>query len=231
MPDEATRLLQQDVADALLDIGGVGFVPDAPLTFKSGMQSPVYCDNRLFPFHPAQWRKVIAGFEQLIAREALGFNVLGGIESAGIPHSAALGFAMRRPSIFIRKEAKTHGTKRRVEGGKVSGCRVLLVEDLVTTGSSSLAGVQALRDEGATSTDCLAIISYGFREAGEQFAAAGVRLHTLTTFDTVLERAETRGMLDAETAANIREWLRSPHTWKPVAPNPRKAATLPSVRP
>ena len=229
MPFEDLQALQTAVADALLDIGGVGFVPDSPITFKSGILSPVYCDNRRFPFHPAQFQKVIAGFTQLIQHDAIAFDVLGGIESAGIPHSAALGFAMQRPSIFIRKEAKGHGTKRRIEGGKIHGCRVLLIEDLVTTGGSSLAGVQALRDEGAIVTDCLAIISYGFAEAREQFAAAGVTLHTLTTFATVLERAQTRGLLDAESAASIQSWLTSPSTWRPFANSGRRAATLPST--
>ncbi len=229
MPAESDTL-EVDVANALLDIGGVGFVPDSPITFKSGLLSPVYCDNRRFPFHPVQWRKVIDGFEQLLTRDSIGFDVIGGIESAGIPHSAALGFAMQRPSIFIRKEAKGHGTRRRVEGGKVHGCRVLLVEDLVTTGGSSLAGVEALREEGAVVTDCLAIISYGFAEAREQFAAAGVTLHVLTTFDAVLQRAQARALLDRETAASIHSWLTSPHTWKPFANSGRRAATLPSVR-
>ena len=230
MPADTASPIESDVADALLQIGGVGFMPDSPITFKSGIQSPVYCDNRRFPFHPAQWRKVIAGFEQLIARDGIGFDVIGGIESAGIPHSAALAYAMQRPSIFIRKEAKTHGTKRRVEGGKVHGCRVLLIEDLVTTGGSSLAGVQALREEGAVVTDCLAIISYGFAEAREQFAAAGVQLHVLTTFASVVERAQARGLLDAESAASVRAWLTSPHTWVPAARSGIRSATLPSVR-
>ena len=104
------------------------------------------------------------------------FDVIGGIEAAGIPHSAALGFATAMPSIFIRKEAKEHGTKKRVEGGNVTGKRVLLVEDLVTTGMSSLSGVEALRAEGAIVEDCLAIISYGFPGRKEKFAAAGVTI-------------------------------------------------------
>ena len=201
------------VADALLTIGGVGFRLDDPITFKSGIVSPVYCDNRTFPFWPAQWRRVIEGFAALIERECIALDVIGGIEAAGIPHSAALGYTMEMPSVFIRKQPKEHGKRARIEGGDVAGRRVLLVEDLVSTGGSSLSGVRALRQEGATVTDCLAIISYGFPEAKEAFAEASVRLHTLTDFDAVLAGALNRGLLDASGAAAVRDWLRDPHGW------------------
>lgn len=201
------------VAEALLDIGGVGFRLTNPLTFKSGIVSPVYCDNRTFPFWPTQWRKVIAGFMSLIESQHLAFDVIGGIEAAGIPHSAGLGYAMARPSVFIRKQAKEHGKQARIEGGDVEGKRVLLVEDLVTTGGSSLSGVQALRDAGATVTDCLAIISYEFPEAREAFAQAQVRLHTLTGFEAILQGALTRNLLDQEGVSAIRDWLNDSHGW------------------
>ena len=212
MRDDAGRQ-RKAVAEALLAIGGVGFRPEDPITFKSGIVSPVYCDNRTFPFSPAHWKQVIDGFAALIERENLPFDAIGGIEAAGIPHSAALGYAMGRPSIFIRKQAKEHGKRNRVEGGDVAGKRVLLVEDLVTTGGSSLSGVEALREAGATVTDCLAIISYGFAEAREAFFAAGVTLHTLTDFEAVLESATASGLLHAAGAAQVRDWMRDPHGW------------------
>lgn len=201
------------IAEALLDIGGVGFRLDDPITFKSGIVSPVYCDNRTFPFWPAEWTRVIGGFIALIDREGLPCEVIGGIEAAGIPHSAALGYALQRPSVFVRKQVKEHGKKARIEGGDVAGRRVLLVEDLVTTGSSSLSGVQALRDAGASVTDCLAIISYGFAEAREAFAAQQVRLHTLTNFGSVLRIAVKRHVLNEQDAATVENWMRDPHGW------------------
>jgi orotate phosphoribosyltransferase len=113
---------------------------------------------------------VIHGFEALIAERKIPVDVVAGVEAAGIPHSAALGFSMRLPSVFIRKELKEHGTKKRVEGGDVTGKRVVLIEDLVTTGGSSIAAIEALRAEGAVVSDCLAIISYGFPEAAERYS-------------------------------------------------------------
>jgi orotate phosphoribosyltransferase len=205
--------VRREIAEALLAIGGVGFKPDAPITFKSGIKSPVYCDNRRFPFWPQEWVKVIRGFEALIADRGIGVDVVGGVEAAGIPHSAALGFAMRKPSVFVRKEAKEHGTKKRVEGGDVTGLRVVLVEDLVTTGMSSLAAIEALRNEGAVVSDCLAIISYGFAEAAALFAERGVRLHAATTFEDVLRVALEQGTIDAGGAAVVRDWLGDPRGW------------------
>ena len=234
MQPDASNELATAVADALLAIGAVGFSPHAPITFKSGLLSPVYCDNRRFPFHPLQWTTVIRSFEQLLA--PLHADVIGGIEAAGIPHSAALGFTTAMPSVFIRKEAKLHGTRKRVEGGDVNGLRVLLVEDLVTTGLSSLSGVTALREEGAIVTDCLAIISYGFVEAAEAFATAGVTLHTLTTFSVVLDRAVSHHLITPEDAADQSApgspapTPGSPRIRLPNEPNPRQTRTPASPR-
>lgn len=200
--------MEREVARALLEIGAVGFNPQQPITFKSGIRSPVYVDNRRLPFHPAQWRIVIDGFARLIEHEKLDFDVIAGIEAAGIPHSAALAYTLGKPSIFVRKQAKEHGTRSRIEGGDVAGLRVLLVEDLVTTGGSSLAGVAALREAGAICDDCLAIISYGFEEARLAFRDAGVRLHTLTAFDQILHEAGSR-----VDAAVVLDWLRDPRGW------------------
>jgi orotate phosphoribosyltransferase len=203
----------REIADALIAIEGVGFLPAAPITFKSGIKSPVYCDNRRFPFWPEEWAKVIHGFEALIAEQKIPVDVVAGVEAAGIPHSAALGFSMRLPSVFIRKELKEHGTRKRVEGGDVMGRRVVLVEDLVTTGGSSIAAIEALRAEGAVVSDCVAIISYGFREAVELFKNAGIQLHAATTFQAVLQSALQSKMIDEAGAAAVRDWLQEPRTW------------------
>ena len=95
--------MSEGIASALLNIGGVRFQPNDPVTFKSGIVSPVYCDNRMFPFHPREWREVIEGFVELMATAGLNFDVIGGIEAAGIPHSAVLGFVTATPSVLDRK--------------------------------------------------------------------------------------------------------------------------------
>lgn len=205
--------LQKEIARAILTIGAVGFRLDKPVTFVSGIQSPVYTDNRIFPFWPEEWRKVIRGFQQLISDRGIVFDVVAGIATAGIPHSAALGFAMNKPSVSIRKEAKDHGAGKRIEGGSIKGKTILLVEDLVTTGNSSLSGIEAVRNEGGIVNDCLIIVSYGFKESGDAFQGAYVNLHALTTFKAILAEALAEGQLSESDARLVEDWLADPKGW------------------
>jgi orotate phosphoribosyltransferase len=201
------------VAQALLEIDAVGFSPQVPVRFKSGILSPVYVDSRFLPYHPTPWHLVIEAFRSVIERESLAFNVIAGVAAGGVPHSSALAYMMRRPSVFIRKEAKEHGTKKLVEGGDVSSRQVLLVEDLVTTGGSSLQAVAVLREEGALVKDALAIVSYGFDEAERAFANAGVRLHTLTNFAQITEEALQMSKFGQAEKDVIQDWFDDPHGW------------------
>lgn len=208
-----SEAVEETIAQALLAIGAVGFRPDEPVQFKSGILSPVYVDNRRLPYHPEQWQTVITGFEQLIEQANIAFDVIAGVAVGGVPHSSALGYAMQKPSVFVRKEAKEHGKGQRVEGGNIAGKRVLLVEDLVTTGGSSLSGVDALRDAGAIVDDVLAIVSYGFAEAQENFDTAKVNLHTLTNFRVIMDAVLSQQMFDETQAAIINDWFDDPHGW------------------
>lgn len=198
-------------ANALLDAGVLTIRLDSPVTFKSGMISPVYLDNRALTFHPAAWHTVIDGFQRLVA--SLTYDIVAGMETAGISHGAALAYALHKPSVFVRKQAKEHGMKKRVEGGDVTGRRVLLLEDQISTGGSSLSGVAALRDEGAIVEHCIAITSYGFAEAKQAFDSAGVSLHVLVTFDTLIDAAHARGMVDAAQRDSLLAWLADPWGW------------------
>jgi orotate phosphoribosyltransferase len=209
--------IQVQVARALLEIQAVVFSPHAPMTLKSGIKSPVYVDNRRLPFWPAQWQIVIEGFQQVIAAQNIAFDVIAGIAAGGIPHSAALAYTLKKPSVFVRKEAKEHGTHGQIEGGDVSRKRVLLVEDMVTTGGSSLAGVDALRTAEATVRDCLCITTYGFAEAAEAFQSANVRLHPLTPFSTIVIEASKMGLFDQGALDLVEAWMRDPFHWGETA--------------
>ena len=203
----------QEIAQALLDIQAIGFRPQDPITFKTGLKSPVYVDNRRLPFHPSHWQTVLTGFREKIKEKNIELDVVAGIATAGIPHSAGLGLLIQKPSVFVRKESKGYGMQKRTEGGDVAGKRVLLIEDHVTTGSSSLSGVEALRSEGAIVTDCLVVTSYEFTEATENFSRAGVALHILTSFGIVLEEALKRGLFSEDDKVVIEDWLNDPHGW------------------
>ena len=205
--------MRQKVAKNLLKIDAVGFKEGEPVRFKSGILSPVYVDNRKLPSFPKEWRVVLQGFKKLISDKKITFDLIAGIESAGIPHSAALGYFLRKPSVFVRKEAKDHGTKKRVEGGDVRGKKVLLIEDLVTTGGSSLSGVRALREEGAIVKDCIVIVSYNFKEAIDNFKKYKVRLHSLTSFPDILKEATSTKKYNVQTVKLVNTWLKDPHKW------------------
>ena len=217
---QSLNAVQEAVAAALLDVEAVVFAPRRPVTFKSGIQSPVYVDNRRLPFHPAQWRTVIEAMRQVIALHGIEFDVIAGIEAAGIPHSAALGYALEVPSVFVRKQAKEHGTRSQIEGGAVEGKRVLLIEDLVTTGGSSLAGVNALREAGATVDRCLCITGYGFGEAQAAFDEANVRLQVLAPFASIVAEAARRGLFGDAELTTLEDWMRDPHGWQAPGAEP-----------
>ncbi|MBP9715103.1 MAG: orotate phosphoribosyltransferase [Candidatus Pacebacteria bacterium] len=200
--------IEQKVARALLKIGAVGFVPDNPITFKSGIVSPVYIDNRKLPFYPEEWKIVIDAFSKIIKKEEIKLDVIAGVEAAGIPHSAGLGFFMKMPSVFVRKVAKEHGTKKMVEGGNVLNRHVLLIEDLVTTGMSSLSAVGNLREAGAKVSNCLVIVSYNFPSAKDAFKKSKVKLHTITSFPVILEEAKKLGMINGENLKKVENWFK-----------------------
>jgi orotate phosphoribosyltransferase len=203
----------REVARALIDASALTYQPQTPVTFRSGLRSPMYVDGRRLIFHPGAWRVVVEALRSTLEQGAVEADVLAGVETAGIPHSSALAFAARLPSVFVRKEAKGHGLGRRVEGGDVTDLRVALVEDLVTTGGSSLDAVGALRDAGAIVTDCLAITTYGFDGVAEAFDGAGVRLTVLTTVATIMDEATASGALDRAAADDIGAWLADPAAW------------------
>lgn len=205
--------MSEAVARALIEIGAVGFSPQNPITFKSGIVSPIYVDNRRLPYYPEQWQMIIQGFQALIEVDNIAFDVIAGVAVGGVPHSSALGYAIQRPSVFVRKEAKGHGKGQRVEGGDIKDKTVLLVEDLVTTGGSSLSGVQALRDEGALVDTLIAIVSYGFDDAQANFASANVDLKTLTNFETILNIALELEKFGQAEHDILSDWFSDPHGW------------------
>jgi orotate phosphoribosyltransferase len=215
MPDAARDPASSGVAvaRALLAAGALDYRGDDPVTFRSGLRAPMYIDCRRLIFEPAAWRVVIGALADRLRETVPDVEAVAGVEAAGIPHSSALAYAMGLPSVFVRKAAKGHGLGRRVEGGDPTGLRVMLVEDLVTTGGSSLSAVAALRAAGAVVRDCLAIATYGFAGLGEAFAEAGVRLEVLSTAGAVIDEAEASGALDATAVAVVRGWLADPAGW------------------
>lgn len=203
--------MNETIALVLLTTGALRFQPESPLTFKSGLVSPVYVDNRILQAYPTEWRIIIETLADNIRQLKDVVDVIVGVATAGIPHSAALAYQMRKASAFVRKEPKVHGTGRLIEGADVAEKHVVLIEDMVTTGQSSLGAVEVLRESKARVDHCFAITSYGF--ATERFVAAGVELHPLVTFDVLLAAAVRGGYLAAADRPVIENWLSDPDSW------------------
>ncbi len=184
-----------------------------PVRFKSGVLAPVYTDNRKLSSYPKVWHQVILDLAKLTKKKNIKFDVIAGIESAAIPHSAALSFFMKKPSVFVRKEAKGHGLKKRVEGMNVKGKKVLLIEDTISTGGSSISGVQALREDGAIVTDCICIVNYNFKEVITNFKKAKVKLHSLIPFTDIITEAVHMKYFSKDEGEEVSIWLKNPKKW------------------
>lgn len=209
----SSPIAEKIIAEHLLNINAIMFLLENPIRFKSGLISPIYVDNRCLIFHPAAWHDVLETMSSNIAAWDLKFDVIAGVETAGIPHSSALAYRLNLPSIFVRKKPKTHGTQNRVEGGDVKGKRVLLIEDHISTGFSSLDSVVALRASGAIVEDCVSITSYDFAEAKKAFAEAEVKAHTLLPFNSILQTAVETKRFNEEQKNIIADWLADPWPW------------------
>jgi orotate phosphoribosyltransferase len=205
--------LARAIARDLLDIGAVRFSPDEPFTWTSGLRSPIYCDNRLTIGHPGVRRRIAEGFAAFIEANSLRPEIIAGTATAGIPHAAWLAEMTGLPLVYVRSSAKGHGAGRQIEGPFEPGSRVVLVEDLVSTGGSSVAAVKALRSAGLEVSHVIAIFSYELPAATAAFQDAGIPATSLTTINALLEVAGETGTLDAESIESIRRWQRDPTVW------------------
>jgi orotate phosphoribosyltransferase len=209
MPDALARALAAD----LLAIEAVLLRPDDPFTWASGLRAPIYCDNRLTLAHPPVRTRITDGFRQTLVRAGLAPDVVAGTATAGIPHAAWLAGRLGAPMAYVRGAAKGHGRENRIEGRVAAGDAVVLVEDLVSTGGSALDAVAALREAGAAVAAVVAIFSYGFDAAHARFADAGVPLHVLTTFPTLVDVAADAGALDPDARRTLARWHADPKAW------------------
>jgi len=208
------------VARLLLRCGAVALRPAAPFRFASGLLSPIYCDNRLLISLPRQRRRVTHLFARLIREKSIPAEVIAGTATAGIPHAAWLADELRLPMVYVRSQPKGHGKEQLVEGILPAGRRVVVVEDLVTTGTSSLATVGALRQAGATVEHVLTIFSYAFPKAATAFAQAQVHLHALTTLPVLLDVAVAGRAISRAERDTVLDWAADPEGWSQAHEQP-----------
>lgn len=206
-PNHARKL-----AAILLQIKAIRLSPAHPITWASGLLSPVYCDNRLLLSYPAYREEAIRGLVAL-AGDYGPADAIAGVATAGIPHGAWLADRLGLPFIYVRGQAKGHGRGNRIEGECLPGQRVIVVEDLISTGGSSLQAVDALREAGLEVSAVLALFTYGLPEATRRFRDAGVTLATVSDFPTLIEVAREQEAIGPEAFQRLREWYEDPQAW------------------
>ncbi len=205
------------IATLLLASGAILLRPDEPFTFVTGIKSPIYCDNRLLMSDVAKRKEIIDAY--LLALTDLPFDVVAGTAIGAIPWGAWVAHKLDKPFVYVRSKPKEHGTGAHVEGSFAPGSRVVLIEDLISTGATSLGAVHALRDAGASVTDVVSIITYELAAAKEAFAQAACNLTTLTTLATLLTTAVENGIIAEDDRALVLGWRDDPQNWQLVHGN------------
>lgn len=206
----ATHSLASQIASSLLEIGAVTLRPQQPFTWASGIQSPIYCDNRLTMSYPAIRESIADGFVQMITSRYPQTAVIAGTATAGIPHAAWVSQKLNLPMIYVRDKAKGHGKENMIEGLVHAGQPVVVIEDLISTGGSSLKAAQAVQASGAHVLAVIAIFTYEFTQAEQAFADAQLPLHTLTSYSSLIDIALQRQLIQASDMALLKAWRENP---------------------
>lgn len=193
----------ENVAKALLNIGAVKIQPDDPFTWASGIISPIYCDNRQIIGNVDARKDIVQYFVEKIEEISPDAEVIAGTSTAGIPHAAFISDAMDLPMSYVRGSKKKHGTGRLIEGASVKGKKVVLIEDLISTGGSSIEAAEILREEGAEVEIVLAIFSYQLEKAHDNFESSGFKYETLSDLDALLDVSIRESLLTEEERKEV----------------------------
>jgi len=202
--------MQKKVAKALLSIGAVFFRPEEPFTWASGIKSPVYCDNRLILTAPEYRVVVESAIAETVKKEYPDCEVLMGTSTAGIAHAAIAAHLLDMPMGYVRSGNKDHGRQNRIEGKLEKGQKVVVVEDLISTGGSVIDVVDALREAGAEVLGIVSIFTYGMQKGIDRLAAANVKNVSLTNFDVIAEVAADEGYIKPEDIARLIKFRNNP---------------------
>ena len=205
--------IEQKVAEFLLQIKAIKLQPNNPFTWASGWKSPIYCDNRITLSHPAIRTYIRQKLTSLVQEEFGSVSVIAGVATAGIPQGVLVAQELGLPFIYVRAKAKEHGRENLIEGEFSPGQRVVVVEDLISTGKSSLQAIQALRDGGCEVAGLVGIFNYGFDAAEENFKNAKCRFLTLSNYSALIEYAAEHSFISAEELKLLRTWREDPQNW------------------
>ncbi|ETI66900.1 orotate phosphoribosyltransferase [Neobacillus vireti] len=206
--------MKQIIAEKLLEINAVALRPQAPFTWTSGLNSPIYCDNRLTLSYPEVRREIANGLRDLILENLPDAEVIAGTATAGIPHAAWVSELLNLPMCYVRSKAKGHGKGNQIEGSVAAGQKVVVVEDLISTGGSVITAVQALREAGCDVLGVVSIFTYGLEKGRQSLLEEEIKSLSLTDFPTLIEVAISKGYVSAEDQDSLLLWRKDPANWR-----------------
>jgi len=197
---------KKEIAKILLNVGAVELNPDEPFIWASGIESPIYCDNRLTMSDPVGRKQIAEGLAELIRTEYPETTIIAGTATAGIPHAAWVADILGLPMVYVRSAAKGHGRSRQIEGKVQSGDKAIIVEDLISTGGSSLNAAAALRSEEIEVTGIVSIFTYELKKAVVAFEAEKLSYRSLTDFNALIEATKEDGLINKEAIEYLLDW-------------------------
>lgn len=204
----------KQIAEALLKINAVKLSPKEPFTWASGIKSPIYCDNRLTISFPAVRKMIATGMAQIIHEQYPDADVIAGTATAGIPHAAWVAELLDLPMIYVRSKPKDHGKGKQIEGVVSTEQKVVLIDDLLSTGGSVLTAAAAVQAEGVQVLGVVGIFNYQLAALQENFAKRNLTYHTLTNYSELLEAANTEQVFTEKEMTSMLEWKKDPTAWK-----------------
>lgn len=205
--------MKQYIAKRLLEINAVALKPQEPFTWTSGLRSPIYCDNRLTLSFPPVRKEIATGLQKLILEHFPELEVVAGTATAGIPHAAWVSELLDLPMCYVRSKPKGHGKGNQIEGKVEQGQKVVVVEDLISTGGSVITAVQALREAGCDVLGVVSIFTYGLEKGRELLQQAEIESFSLTDFSTLIEVAISSGDISEEDQRSLLSWRNDPAEW------------------
>ena len=205
-------MVSAELAQKLLQIKAIKLSPSEPFTWASGIKSPIYCDNRVTLSYP-EIRTFVKIALSTLSEQLEDYDTVAGVATAGIAHGALIADYIKKPFIYVRSKAKGHGRENLIEGDFSRAKKVLVVEDLISTGGSSIQAVEALRAEGIEVVGVIALFSYEFEKAKKNFEAANCPYLTVSGYSTMLTQAKKTNYITDEEYANLQDWSKDPSGW------------------
>lgn len=198
--------MSKQIAQSLLDIGAVALSPNDLFTWSSGIKSPIYCDNRVTLGYPEVRNAIRDGLIELIQTHFKDAEIVSGTATAGIPHAAFISEKFDMPMSYVRSKSKSHGKQNQIEGAPSKGKKIVVVEDLISTGGSSLVAAEALREAGAEVLGVVAIFTYGLAKADQMFKDADIPFYTLSDYNELIDVAKEKGKISESDIQSLVEW-------------------------